>query len=134
MQAGKRLFKRVVVAWSAALLLAGLPAPASARGGLAEPVAVAALPQEAQDTYALILEGGPFPYAKDGITFGNYQGALPAQRRGYYHEYTVPTPGAKNRGARRIVCGGAPADWRAHRPAACYYTGDHYVSFRQIGN
>jgi ribonuclease T1 len=134
MRSGRRFFKGAVLAWVAALFLACLPAPAPARGSLAEPVAPAALPREARDTYALIQAGGPFPYARDGATFGNYEGALPPQRRGYYREYTVPTPGVKNRGARRIVCGGAAADWRGRRPAACYYTGDHYASFRQIGN
>jgi ribonuclease T1 len=81
------------------------------------------LPKEAQDTYALIRVGGPFPYAKDGSTFGNREKRLPKQKRGYYKEYTVKTPGARNRGARRIVCG-AQMD--------CYYTDDHYESFKII--
>ena len=72
--------------------------------------------------------GGPFRYAKDGITFGNRERALPAEAKGYYREYTVTTPGARDRGARRIVCGGRyPV-----APAACYYTGDHYASFKRI--
>ena len=72
--------------------------------------------------------GGPFRYDRDGIVFGNREGLLPLQTRGYYREYTVPTPGAKTRGARRLVCGGAvPA-----RPDACYYSDDHYQSFRRI--
>ena len=90
-------------------------------------VSVAELPRAAQRTLSLIAGGGPFPYAKDGIVFGNYEKLLPKMRRGYYHEYTVPTPGARNRGARRIVCGG---DQRVVDP--CYYTHDHYNSFRRI--
>ena len=86
------------------------------------------LPAEAQDTYRRVLEGGPFPYAKDGITFGNRERLLPSKRRGYYREYTVKTPGARDRGARRIVCGGAVAP----SPDTCYYTDDHYASFRRI--
>jgi ribonuclease T1 len=81
------------------------------------------LPKEAQETYALIKVGGPFPYAKDGSTFGNREKRLPKQKRGYYKEYTVKTPGARNRGARRIVCGA---------PTECYYTDDHYESFKII--
>ncbi len=86
-------------------------------------VAVAELPPEARDTLQLIKRGGPFPYARDGVVFGNYEHVLPQQPRGYYHEYTVPTPGAHNRGARRIVCGVVPE---------CYYTGDHYQTFQRI--
>ncbi|WP_026075703.1 ribonuclease domain-containing protein [Noviherbaspirillum massiliense] len=83
------------------------------------------LPVEAQQTLALIKQGGPFPYPKDGVTFGNYEGMLPKQKRGYYHEYTVPTPGAHNRGARRIIAGGKP-------PQEYYYTDDHYATFKRI--
>lgn len=90
-------------------------------------VAVAELPRQAVETYHLIHQGGPFPYEKDGTVFGNRERLLPANKRGYYREYTVPTPGARNRGARRIVCGGAP-----RTPDACYYTADHYASFRRI--
>lgn len=90
-------------------------------------VSATELPREAQRTLSLIAQGGPFPYAKDGIVFGNYEKRLPKMPRGYYHEYTVPTPGARNRGARRIICGG---DQRAVDP--CYYTQDHYNSFRRI--
>lgn len=83
----------------------------------------AGLPPEALDTVELIQRGGPFPYRQDGTTFGNREGLLPAEGRGYYREYTVPTPGSPDRGARRIVTGGdPPADW--------YYTDDHYRSFR----
>lgn len=98
--------------------------------GLTEtPVAVSVteLPQQALQTYRLIHQGGPFAYAKDGVVFGNRERLLPAQKRGYYLEYTVATPGSRDRGARRIVCGGAP-----RTPDACYYTDDHYASFRRI--
>ncbi|QDL35881.1 ribonuclease domain-containing protein [Rhodoferax sediminis] len=90
-------------------------------------VSVAELPRQGRETYQLIRQGGPFPYDKDGGVFGNRERQLPAQRRGYYHEYTVKTPYARDRGARRIVCGG-----RVQAPDTCYYTGDHYASFRRI--
>lgn len=83
------------------------------------------LPPEARDTLARIARGGPFEHGQDGAVFGNYEGLLPKQPRGYYHEYTVETPGARNRGARRIITGGTP-------PVAWYYTGDHYRSFRRF--
>ncbi len=89
---------------------------------------VSDLPREGQTTYQLILQGGPFPYEKDGTVFGNRERVLPRQARGYYREYTVRTPGARNRGARRIVCGGQEPT----RPKACFYTQDHYASFRLI--
>lgn len=81
------------------------------------------LPHEAQRTLTLIKTGGPFPYKRDGITFGNYEKRLPLQKRGYYTEYTVKTPGRRDRGPRRIVAGEA---------AEYYYTEDHYQSFRRI--
>ena len=114
------------------LLLAMVAVPAAARVSPADTVPVANLPREARATFELIRAGGPYPHAKDGVTFGNYEGMLPKQRRGYYREFTVPTPGARNRGARRIVCGGSADEWAARHPAACYYTDDHYVSFRRI--
>ncbi len=86
-----------------------------------------ALPVQGQETYQLILRGGPFPYEKDGSVFGNRERLLPANKRGYYREYTVKTPRSKDRGARRIVCGGP-----ATTPDVCYYTADHYDSFRRI--
>ncbi|WP_291423779.1 ribonuclease domain-containing protein [Deinococcus sp.] len=89
---------------------------------------VSQLPREGQQVYALIGSGGPFRYSKDGVPFGNREGLLPRQPRNYYREYTVPTPGAGNRGTRRIICGGQPTTSRAD----CYYTADHYVSFRRI--
>lgn len=91
-------------------------------------VALAELPSEVQQTERLIRAGGPFPYAKDGATFGNRERQLPRRERGYYREYTVPTPGAKSRGGRRIVCGGVPV----RQPEVCYYSDDHYASFRRI--
>lgn len=91
-------------------------------------VALADLPKEAQATDRLIRAGGPFPYRKDGSVFGNRERLLPPERRGHYREYTVDTPGSRDRGARRIVCGGVPPT----RPEACFYTDDHYASFRRI--
>ncbi|MDE2092318.1 MAG: ribonuclease [Burkholderiales bacterium] len=110
--------------------LALLAGAVQAKGPVLIPgtVALAQLPAEAQTTHRLILAGGPFAHRKDGTVFGNRERALPARPRGFYHEYTVRTPGARDRGARRIVCGGTPPT----RPAACYYTGDHYATFRQI--
>jgi len=90
-------------------------------------VELSGLPREAVDTLHLIAAGGPFPYPKDGVVFGNFERLLPQGRRGYYHEYTVPTPGAHNRGARRIVCGGP-----LKRVDNCYYSDDHYASFKRI--
>jgi len=93
--------------------------------------ALAALPREAEATLALIKAGGPFPYTRDGSTFGNREKILPARTRGYYREYTVPTPGARDRGARRIVAGaGAAGDVR--KSGEYYYSDDHYNSFRRI--
>lgn len=108
--------------------VAGTPsqAPAAAVAALA-PIALAELPPQGRQTYALIREAGPFRYDKDGAVFGNRERLLPAQKRGYYREYTVRTPGARDRGARRIVCGGRP-----RAPDVCYYSGDHYASFREI--
>ncbi len=91
-------------------------------------VTLAELPVQARTTYERILSGGPFPYDKDGSVFGNRERLLPAEKRGYYREYTVKTPRERSRGARRIVCGG----WQPTRPQACYYTADHYASFTRI--
>jgi ribonuclease T1 len=97
-----------------------------------EHVALADLPPEALHTLRLIQRGGPFPYPrKDGNTFGNFEKRLPQQARGYYHEYTVPTPGSRDRGARRIIAG----EGRSGNVATAgeyYYTDDHYRSFRRI--
>ena len=84
-----------------------------------------ALPPEAQQTLRLIKTNGPFPYDRDGVVFGNFEKRLPKEMRGYYHEYTVKTPGERSRGARRIIAGGNP-------PVVFYYTEDHYQSFRRI--
>ena len=81
----------------------------------------AQLPVEARDTLRAIKQGGPFAYARDGVVFKNYERILPAQPRGAYREYTVKTPGAHNRGARRIICA-----------VECYYTADHYQTFKRI--
>jgi ribonuclease T1 len=86
-------------------------------------VTVGELPEQAVDTLRLIESGGPFPYSKDGSTFGNREGILPDERSGYYREYTVETPGSDDRGARRIVTGS---------DGERYYTDDHYDSFREI--
>jgi len=117
------------LAGSLVLALSGGPVAAKgADAGFAAEVALATLPPEAKATHRLILSGGPFPYDKDGSVFGNRERQLPGKARGYYKEYTVKTPGARNRGARRIVCGGKPPT----QPDACYYTADHYASFRRI--
>jgi ribonuclease T1 len=86
-------------------------------------VTVSELPAEARRTLDLIDAGGPFPYARDGAVFGNFEGLLPRHERGYYREYTVPTPGSRDRGARRIVTG---------QGGEIYYTDDHYDSFRAV--
>lgn len=120
---------RAVGAMAVGLALAGGMPLAHARGPLpVESVALAELPSQARTTYRLIFQGGPFPYDKDGSVFGNRERLLPAYPRGYYREYTVKTPWARDRGARRIVCGGVPPN----QPEACYYTSDHYNSFRKI--
>lgn len=109
-------------------------ASAQARGPAPEPgtqlqtVPLSALPAQAGTTYRLVLSSGPFPYPKDGVVFGNRERVLPRAARGFYREYTVPTPGDRHRGARRIVCGGAVTT----KPEACYYTGDHYTTFQRI--
>jgi ribonuclease T1 len=86
-------------------------------------IAVQKLPDEARQAIALIRSNGPFPYQRDGAVFGNREGQLPKRERGYYREYTVRTPGAKDRGARRIVAG---------RGGELYYSDDHYRSFTRI--
>lgn len=114
-----------VVALACAGLLTGA---IHAKGQVPGTVALEALPAEAQATHKLVIAGGPFPYPKDGMVFGNREQVLPLRPRGFYREYTVPTPGARNRGAHRIVCGGE----QARSPQACFYTGDHYLTFRRI--
>jgi ribonuclease T1 len=94
----------------------------------AQELSPAELPPEGRETLRLIASGGPFPHKRDGIVFNNYEKRLPQRPRGHYREYTVATPGISHRGARRIVCGGE----RPTRPEACWYTSDHYKSFRKI--
>lgn len=96
--------------------------------GQADTVTVTQLPPQGQAMVALIYQGGPFRYDKDGTVFGNRERILPAKNRGYYREYTVKTPSERTRGARRIICGGL----KPTAPDACYYTDDHYASFRKI--
>jgi ribonuclease T1 len=109
-----------------ALALTAIAAPATAQKSPAAAVAevpLAQLPREARDTLAVIRKGGPYPYAKDGAVFGNRERMLPPQKRGYYREFTVKTPGVRTRGARRIVAG---------KGGDFYYTDDHYNQFRRI--
>jgi guanyl-specific ribonuclease Sa len=87
-------------------------------------VALSSLPPQATQTVRLIDEGGPFPYREDGEIFNNAEHRLPAEPRGYYHEYTVPTPGSPDRGARRIITGDANREF--------YYTSDHYETFHRV--
>ena len=105
--------------WLAAAILAC----AASAFALSNEISSNALPAEARHTVALIKAGGPFPYTRDGSVFGNREGLLPRRERGYYREYTVKTPGARDRGARRIVTG---------TPGEYYYTDDHYRSFKRI--
>ena len=91
-------------------------------------IALADLPKQGKETYEQILKGGPFAYDKDGTVFGNRERILPSEKRGFYREYTVKTPYARNRGAKRIVCGGL----KPSAPEACYFTDDHYASFKRI--
>jgi ribonuclease T1 len=104
------------------------PVPEAASANVSASIPLADLPKQGRETYALILAGGPFPYEKDGTVFGNRERNLPAQKRGFYREYTVKTPYARTRGAKRIVCGGS----QSVKPEACYYTEDHYASFKRI--
>jgi len=108
-----------LLALACALLLA---AEATAFSPMGE-IQAGDLPAEARGTLALIRAGGPFRYDKDGAAFGNREARLPRQRRGYYREYTVATPGLRDRGARRIITG---------RDGDRYYTDDHYRTFRRI--
>ncbi|MFI8102919.1 ribonuclease domain-containing protein [Streptomyces sp. NPDC086023] len=101
---------------------AGAPSTPGWARGMAV-VRAADLPVQARETLALIDRGGPYPYRQDGTVFGNFERVLPRQKRGYYHEYTVRTPGERDRGARRIVTG---------RGGEFYYTDDHYQSFRAV--
>ena len=95
--------------------------------GVAGTITYRELPVEARETLLLIRQGGPFPYEKDGSVFGNYEKVLPQRKRGYYREFTVKTPYARHRGARRLVSGGEP-----RTTAEIYYTADHYRTFRRV--
>ena len=117
MRATALLFAAFVAAAPAAAQKEAAPPPAIAD------IAVADLPSEARETIRLIRKGGPFPYAKDAAIFGNREAQLPRQKRGYYKEYTVKTPGVRTRGARRIVAGAS---------GELYYSEDHYNRFRRI--
>ena len=118
------VFTSLAFSFCTVLVQTSSPSEAQSLPGMS----VTELPKEGQTTYQLIRKGGPFPHEKDGVVFGNRERILPRQARGYYREYTVKTPGSRDRGARRIVCGGqVPV-----QPDACYYTADHYASFRVI--
>lgn len=138
--------RRFAAALLAGVLLTGIVAGAARQSPQIREISAAELPREARETLQLIRQGGPFPYARDGSVFGNRERLLPLRERGHYREYTVRTPGARDRGARRIVAGGcdgppAPAAKagrnQQHFVAPCaageyYYTDDHYASFRRI--
>ncbi|HWV18774.1 MAG TPA: ribonuclease domain-containing protein [Rhodocyclaceae bacterium] len=115
MSATRRLLSLLSLAWL--LCFTGLA------GAFDNSIALADLPAEARTTLQLIEAGGPFPFQRDGVVFGNYEKHLPLKKRGYYREYTVVTPGLKHRGPRRIVAG---------HEGERYYTADHYNSFRRI--
>jgi len=116
-------------------MLSSVVGSAMARDERASPVigeiAIADLPVQARETLALIKRGGPFPYRKDGSTFQNREKRLPLRPRGYYSEYTVRTPGSRDRGARRIVAGKGKTG-QAATSGVYYYTDDHYETFRRI--
>ena len=124
-----REIRRVLAAGVAALsLLAASPSLAQNKACAMFPaIAVRELPKQGQDTLALIDAGGPFASNRDGIVFGNRERMLPTEKSGFYREYTVRTPGVKNRGARRIVCAGSQ-----RAASQCYYSDDHYQSFKCI--
>lgn len=119
--------RKLILALPLIALLAAAPSHARGACAVGEAISINDLPAQGRTTLALIAAGGPFPNGRDGVIFGNRERLLPKAPRGFYHEYTVRTPGARNRGARRIVCGG---DQRATEP--CYYSDDHYQSFKCI--
>ena len=129
---GRLQLWRPLLRWGAGVGVAGLlsisAVQAREQAAILPQMAVASLPAEAQAVDSAIRRGGPFAYSKDGIVFANRERLLPQQPRGFYREYTVPTPGAHDRGARRIVCGGS----QPTAPVACYYTANHYSSFHRI--
>lgn len=114
-----------LVALTSALLIGGTATvPANAAVTAVGSICYGSLPSQAHDTLDLIEQGGPYPYSQDGSVFQNREGILPSQSTGYYHEYTVITPGSSTRGARRIVTG--------NRTQEDYYTSDHYASFKLV--
>ena len=115
------MLRRLVALLCVSLALSAAARESSSEAGIAE----AGLPPEVRETLRLIDRGGPYPYRRDGVVFKNIERRLPLKPRGYYHEYTVPTPGSRDRGARRIITGEQP-------PAVFYYTDDHYRSFRRV--
>jgi ribonuclease T1 len=125
---GRLRLWRPLLQWGAGIGIAGLLAVGTLEARESESVPLARLPAEAQAVHRAIHKGGPFAYPKDGSVFGNYEHQLPNEPRGYYHEYTVATPGVRDRGARRIVCGGHPVT----APVTCYYTGNHYAKLERI--
>ena len=130
LDAKRARWRRACALAAIALLAAGATiSPSAARDAPAplQTVSLQQLPAEARTLLTAIAEGGPFPYQRDGVVFGNREGLLPARARGYYHEYTVTTPGLHTRGARRIICAGAKRS-----VDECYYSDDHYRSFRRI--
>ena len=129
---GRLQLWRPLLRWGAGVGVAGLLSIGAVQAREHSPappaIALAALPVEARSVEQAIRQGGPFAFPKDGIVFANRERLLPGEPRGFYREYTVPTPGVRDRGGRRIVCGGAqPA-----APLACYYTSNHYSSFHRI--
>ncbi len=118
------MWRLLLICWLACNTLFGVVQAAAGAAAVVESVTRAELPPEARHTLDLIERGGPFPYARDGVVFGNYEKRLPLRPRGYYHEYTVPTPGSRNRGARRLIAASAASER--------YYTDDHYRSFRRV--
>ena len=120
------MIARLAALLACAILLGATPLLAQreppSRPAVAE-VSLGQLPPETRETVELIRKGGPYPYARDGVTFANREGRLPREKRGYYHEYTVKTPGERTRGARRIIAG---------KGGELYYTDDHYNHFRRI--
>ncbi|MGW0709465.1 ribonuclease domain-containing protein [Streptomyces sp. NPDC002643] len=107
-----------------ALFVGGTVATATPAAAAVGSICYSDLPSQAYDTLELIEQGGPYPYSQDGTVFQNREGILPSHSSGYYHEYTVITPGSSTRGARRIVTG--------EEYQEDYYTSDHYASFDLI--
>ncbi len=118
----KRLTQWLLMAFAVQICAAGIAISKPAADGLAT-IGITALPIQAVETIERIKMGGPHPYKRDGVVFSNREKILPKEKRGYYNEYTVKTPGAKNRGARRIVTG---------KEGQFYYTDDHYASFKRV--